>query len=211
MTVEQICELYKSGLIEFAGHGDMHKNELKDIKAGREKLLQWLNLSEDFKIGFASPGSGMTPDFIRENKTILEDMGFSYARTGPEIRTKRLVRTYARKSARIFHYSKLYKIAYKESLQRHVENNLVLSIPVLRDTTLAEMKELVRYAERKKLLCTFMFHSILKDIDKEHGDIWCYDYSKFYQFISWLKIEEKNNRLDILTTADALRETKILE
>ena len=205
MTIEQIRELYSTGIIEIAGHGDLHKNEWDDIKLGREKLLAWLQVPFDSKIGFASPGSGMTPKFIRENQRILENLGFSYARTGPEIRTKHMMRLYARKAARVLHWSKLYKVAYKDSLQSRVTKEPVLSIPILKDTSLAEIKELIHFSEKRELLCTLMFHSIIDEQKNKNGDIWCYDYRKFEELVSWLKEEREKNKLEILTTADALK------
>lgn len=208
MTIDQICELYSLGLIEIAGHGDLHKNEWNDIKIGRQKLLNWLQISADSKIGFASPGSGMTPVFIRKNQELLEEAGFFYARTGPEIRTKYILRLYSRKFARVLHWSKLYKIAYKESLQSKVMKEPVLSIPILKNTSLKEIKELIWFAEKKGLLCTLMFHSIIDEQKNKDGDIWCYDYKKFSKLVAWLKEEREEKRLDIMTTADALKNMK---
>lgn len=205
MTMENIRELYNTELIEIAGHGDLHKNEWNDIKVGRRKLLEWLHLPSDSKIGFTSPGSGMTPTFIKENQRILEKSGFLYVRTGPEIRTNRIMRLGARKAARVLHWRKLYKIAYKDTLQNKIMKETVLSIPILKDTSLEEIKELVRLAEKKKWICTLMFHSIVDEQKNKDADIWCYDYTKFERLVLWLKEEKEKNKLDVMTTADVLK------
>ena len=209
MPIENIRELYNTELIEIAGHGDLHKNEWNDIKEGRRKLLDWLQLPSDSKIGFASPGSGMTPIFIKENQKLLEKMGFSYARTGPEIRTNHIMRFGARKAARVLHWRILYKIAYKESLQNKIIKEPVLSIPILKDTSLREIKELIQFTEKKKWICTLMFHSIVDEQKNKNADIWCYDYTKFERLVLWLKEEKEKNKLDILTTADVLKNVEV--
>ena len=68
LTISQIQEMSASPLVEFACHGHMHKNEIKDIEAGRLKLAKWISSSPRNKLGFASPGSNMTPDYIRSHK-----------------------------------------------------------------------------------------------------------------------------------------------
>lgn len=204
MTVAQIRELHESGLVEIAGHGHLHKNTIDDITLGRSQLIEMLRLPQDCNIGFASPGSGMTPDYIRNNIDSLKEKGFAYFRTGLEIKTKPFVRVYARKAARVLHWGWLYTIAYKDTLQDSTKDGAVLSVPIMRDTSLSEIKSLIRCAERKKLICTLMFHSVLASDQMQNGDTWCYDAKSFKKLADWLCDERKCRKLDVLSSRELI-------
>lgn len=199
LTGKQIQQLYQTGAVEFAGHGYHHKNDLEDIQIGRKMLLEWLGLPKDSRIGFASPKSGMTPEYVRQNGSELKCAGFKYIRTGPETRSLRWTRTLCRKVSRILHLPFLYTIAYKESLQKNKDGILITSIPIWRDTTVREIMNLISEAERQKAVCVLMFHSI----EIRPKDLWSFDKNKFKRLCEFLKSEESADRICIMNTSDA--------
>ncbi len=110
ITVDQLQEIANSGLIECASHGHLHKNDWEDISTGRKILLEWLKLNPNTKIGFASPGSGMSPDYIQKNIDELKNLGFCYIRTGFNLSTHKIIRNLCRKVARITHIPFLFSV-----------------------------------------------------------------------------------------------------
>ena len=205
MSESELLEMIGCPLFEIAGHGDMHTNDLDDIALGRKKLLDYANLPHSTPIGFASPGSGIYLDYIEEHEDLLRNMGFSYIRTSLRIKSKYLLRTFSRKAARVIHSPMLYQIAYNDTVQKAVDGLAVVSIPVMFDITLNQLKRIVRFTEKQRGWTVIMFHSIEKPDSEYYHDTWNWDYDQFEQFLKFINEERNNGRLDITTTIDGYR------
>lgn len=204
LTKEQVAELAKQELFEVACHGDRHSNTPEDIISGRDKLISWLNLPQDAKIGFASPGSDMSSEYIRNNTAAFDAMGFSYVRTGLRYKTLPKMRILCRKAARVLHFPFLYRFAYAETLMAEGEGKLITAVPVVRDITVAEVNALADLAARDKKLLVLMFHSVTGAAYELHrNDPWCYDQDKFIKILENLVRLRELNQIDIKTTEQA--------
>lgn len=205
MSIEQIIELSTNELFEIACHGDLHSNDLEDIVSGREKLLDWLNLPKDYQIGFASPGSEMNLEYINENESFFRQRGFEYVRTGPRIESKKYLRKILRRLARIVKFKFLFRFVYSETIQLTKRGVVLFSVPILKETTVDQIIELIKYTCKKRGLCVLMFHSIQPKGTKFYSDNWTYDFKKFEQLcrkIAELRDEEK---IEVKTTSQAYK------
>ena len=205
MSKSELIEIYQDELFEIAAHGDLHKNDIYDIQSGRNKLINWLGLPEDYLIGFASPGSDMTADYIKNHESELRRLGFLYIRTGLNIKSKHRFRILSRKLSRVLHSKLLFRCAYKDTVQIMNDGIVMTSIPILHDTSLKEIFSIIEYAEKKKAVVTLMFHSVVKSEEVMHDNTWSYDYNKFKQLIEYLILKRKNNKIEILSTKEAYR------
>lgn len=202
MTKEQVIELYNSGLFEIAAHGDMHKNNFEDIVAGREKLLSWTG--RNGKIGFASPGSVMTVDFINEKRKRFEAAGFSYARTSHIHQKKRFkkIKMLLRKAARVTGSRILYKMAYCDLSV--VDGFAVTSVPVFKFNSFEQIRSIIRLAIRRGAFLTLMFHSVCRPGDIDSENIYSYDWHEFSKLVDYLSDMKSKGKIKILTTQEVV-------
>lgn len=203
MSVEQVRMMAEDPLFEVAAHGHAHRNDWEDIALGRSELLEWLGKPAETQIGFASPGSGMTGDFIRENRTRLRDCGFRYVRTGLRIQTRPKWRLLARKAARIVHSRHLFAAAYADTLQSDMRDMTVYAVPVLRDTRLQQLLYLVDRAIDRKQCCTLLFHSILPRGERAVCPAWCWEAERFEALLRVLDAKRKAGNVRLMTTMQA--------
>ena len=206
MTKENVIELSSTELFEIAAHGDLHKNDFDDIASGREKLLSWLGKSGN--IGFASPGSMMSVDYIHENSDKLKEIGFSYARTSHTHQKKRFkkIKILFRKAARITGSKILYRIAYNDLPV--VDGFAVTSIPIFSFTRFEQLKSIIRLTVRRGALLTLMFHSVCKPGENGYENIYSYDWDEFSRLVSYLAKMRDTGKLQIMTTEKALEMRK---
>lgn len=200
MTIQEIIRLHSNPLFEIAAHGHMHKNDSDDITKGRTKLLEWLELPENTKIGFASPGSDMTKEYINKNSTLLTDLGFQYIRTGPvfgKFEEKK------QKLNKKLHSGWLFVKTYEKSIMKSVDGLSLRCVPVLHDDTVKELKAIVEETKRKNAWVVILFHSISKEDEKNSNSTWSYDYGKFEQFIQYLVKERSIGNVELLSAKDA--------
>ena len=208
MTKNEVIELYNNPLFEVAVHGDMHNNDINDIKMGKKKLLQWFQIPEKSKLGFASPGSGMSIDYIEKNYETFEAMGFEYIRTGLRISSYRILRIAARRFARLFHSVYAFRFAYNDTIQDTVKGLAIVSIPVLHDTTFRQIKGVVDQVIREKKWVVLMFHSIEHKKGAYYSDTWTWDYESFEQLLKYLSEKRDEQKIEISTTYDAYNKLK---
>lgn len=206
MTKENVIELASNDLFEIAAHGDLHKNDFDDIAVGREKLLSWLG--KDGKIGFASPESVMTVDYINEHKEEIEKIGFFYARTSHTHQKKRFrkIKILFRKAARVTGLRIPYRIAYSDLTV--VDDFAVTSIPIFSFTRFEQLQSIIRLAVRRGTLLTLMFHSVCKPGDSGYENIYSYDWDEFTRLVSYLAKMRDTGKLQIMTTEKALEMRK---
>ncbi len=207
ITVDNVKEFWNSPLVELALHGDYHLNTEEDLKNGKHKLEQWLNLPLDSKFGFASPGSGMDVDEFKTSDSVFLQNEILYMRTSLRIHSYTQFRVFCRKVGRIIHLPVFYKIAYKDTLMSQCDDRIIYSVPVLKDITFNQVKGLIELCIRRKMSITLMFHSILQDTVKE--DNWTWDREKFIKLCDYLKKREREGKIEVCTTNKLYEQIKV--
>ena len=199
MTVEQVREIYKDGLVEIALHGDKHLNTEEDIMSGEEKIRKWLFADQNKHFGFASPGSGLNiAQYLASSSKYLKK-GLLYVRTHQRYFRHAKLKIFSRKVARVTHCPQLFLYAYKDSLMDKCLNKVIYSVPVLKDTSVSEIKALINYAVKYKLALVLMFHSIVEDLTGHDNFSWSRD--KFKELCHYISTKSKRE-LEIITTSD---------
>lgn len=206
ITVSDVQKFANTTLVEIALHGNNHLNTEEDIAAGRNKVISWLDLQQNHVFGFASPGSGLKVDDFLNSQSPLFREHISYLRTSLRIEHYKLLRILSRKAGRIMHIPLLYQIAYADTLMSECADRVVYSVPVMKDTTLSQVKALINLAVRRRCGLTLMFHSIVDDMAGE--DNWSWERQKFIGLCDYLDKKRQEGMLEVLTTqqlVDALR------
>ncbi len=193
VTVEEIKELSAKPLFEFAAHGDSHKNSFEDITASVELLREWCEMSE---IGFASPGSGMTLDYIKENEESLSSLGLSYVRTGSYKRPVDCLEA-----------STYLRMVMGQAFDA-LDSMGVPSAVVCHNDSLEDIKRLADYVARENKCVVYMFHAVRKEGEKNSESQWSYDFDKFCEFADYLCKLRLEKKLDIVTTMTLVKRMK---
>lgn len=200
VTVDELKQIYAKGLFEIAGHADRHTNEDADVITGNEKLREWCGMTE---IGFASPGSGMTVDYIRENEEKYRAMGIEYIRTGsfttPDPRYNALAEKAKKEGSSDFVLHHLYYSVFD------FDSMAVPSVVVIHETPLHCIKELARFTSDEGICTVFMFHAVRKEGELNCDSTWSYDFDKFCEFADLLCELREEGKVEILTNMDAFK------
>ena len=200
LTTEQLRSIYNDPQMEIAAHGHRHLNDDEDIKKGIEMLDQWLGMGVN-EIGFASPGSDLHLDDIREYADHYKSMGLLYIRTcGNSVPSERQLEIQRRLKAE---GATAYVIEGVARMHSSFEDMAVNSIAVLHNTQVDELKRLVDIAGEEKVCVVFMFHRTKKTGEKDYDSTWSYDYFQFEEFAEYLVEKRKNGEIDVLTTKQA--------
>lgn len=200
VTVEELKQIYAGGLHEIAGHGDTHKNDNVDVIRGNDKLMEWCGMKE---IGFASPGSGMTAEYIRANEEKYKAMDIVYIRTG----------SYPTPDER---YGALTEKAKKDGRSEYVIQNIpytlfeldtmaVPSVVVVNQTPVSCIKALADFTADEGLCTVFMFHAVRKEGEKNCESTWSYDFDKFCDFADHLCSLRDLGIVEVLTNMNAIK------
>ena len=205
MSEEELRNLESMELFEIASHGYEHTNDWDSIERGVKALREWKKEKTE-TIGFSSPGSGLKETDILQNQKKVKEIGLSYIRLELRIQTHLLIRTAARKAARITKSNFLYQIAYKETLMDQMENGICYCVSALWDTTVQQLKAIVNEAIQQKKVCVILFHSIASKEDKEYGDTWSWKKEKYLKFCEYLLEQRNAGRLELMTMEQAVQE-----
>lgn len=197
MTIDDVKEIYSTGLSEIAIHGDLHENSAKDALACQDKLRKWLpkTNSMEGQFGFASPHSLLPVFFENGGLDLLPEL--AYVRNSLRIEKCKYLRIFARKIGRVVHLPILFKIAYSDTIMTECKDKVLYSVPVMKDTSVEQMTALVELTIKKKGAIIFMFHSISNQEDMDPCS-WTED--KFVSFVSFLREKRQNDQIAILTS-----------
>ncbi len=201
MTIEMIREIFADSQMEIAGHGYYHLNTFDDIKTGITELCKLLGVASlsCSGNGFASPGTALNIDNYLSKENKFATAGIKYVRLSLRYQNLPKFKTLMRKLARVVkHPAFLYRIAYQDTLMNSISNNLIYSVPVLADVTLAQIKSLIFYALRHGKSCVLMLHSIVPD--GQIRDNLDFEVSKFERLCSFLSEYRNAGKLDVVTT-----------
>ena len=209
MSIQDVRRFAAEPNIEIAMHGDFHLNSDEDILRGRKKLLSWLDLPENALLGFASPSSGLSPErFHAPEEEILRD-NMIYCRTSLRINTLAPLRILCRKAARVIRLPFLFRIAYRDTVMRRADGQFVYSVPIMKNTTVAQVKALVRSAVRRRGAVILLLHSIRENTAGD--DNWSWRRDKLSCLCDSLSSLERNGKLRICTTAHQFEQLQAKE
>lgn len=206
MSREQLAEMAKSPLTEIACHGADHTNETESIRRGRRELLSMLGTPENMRIGFASPESRMDGRSISAQQQEWEKAGFAYVRTGPRVETLKLLRKAARRLSRSFHPGWLYVFAYNDTLLEETERFALSAVPVMHETTVSQVKALIRRAEKAGKNVILMLHRVKEAGEEMYKDPWTWGRGKMEELLQFLAEEQKAGKLRVKTVKELAEE-----
>ena len=199
MTVEDVRELYRNLDFEIACHGNQHNNDRNNIHEGRKKLFAWLELKPIDKLGFASPESLVDLNDIKH----FESENFAYIRTGIRMRTRIRIRTFVRRfSYYIFRSRTGFISAYKETLIKPIENNILFCLPIMRRTTISQLIGAIKWANHRGHSIIILFHSILNKEQPYYKDAWTWDVKRFRKLCKHLDTHRNDGDYYLSTTID---------
>jgi len=206
MSREQLAEMAQSPLIEIACHGAEHTNETEGIRRGRRELLNMLGMPENTRIGFASPESRLDCRSVSAQQKEWEKTGFAYVRTGPRLRTLKLLRKAARRLSQGFHPGWLYVFAYNDTLMEETERFALSAVPVMHETTVSQVKALIRHAEKAEKNVILMLHRVKETEEEMYGDPWTWDLGKMEELMQFLAEDQKAGKLRVKTVKELAEE-----
>ncbi|MBQ7974374.1 MAG: hypothetical protein IJ300_01625, partial [Clostridia bacterium] len=169
ITREELADISKCDLFEIANHSDMHTNKFDDIYKGFLTLCDWLGFDKTSPIGFASPNSEMSLEYIEDNIEKLNKVGVKYVRTSRE-----------------------------DYFNKDTNSIALTSYPVKFDTTLKALKEKADIAVENGYCLIYLFHSVCKSEDKNYGETWSYDFDKFLDLVMYIKELQNQGKADIM-------------
>ncbi len=206
MTIDMVKELYADPTIEIAGHGYMHQNDISDIQKGIDELCKILgtdNLCKDTN-GFASPGSGLTPEVFQQARHSSNAHPIGYARMSLKNQSNKMLKAISRKISRIIPAPFFYRYAYQDTLMDTAPNRVLYSIPVLSSVTVNQLKAILSEAIKTKKACILMFHSIVEKGNAR--DNWEYDVDKFDALCHFLKDKQDEGLLQVETSLNIVQQ-----
>ena len=203
MLVEDVQRLAKDPLVEIAIHGNNHKNTESDILEGRRKLLAWMNLNDNTRLGFASPGSGLSLEYFRSSKGTILRNSVIYCRTSLRISTLHPLRLLSRKGGRIIHLPLLYRFAYHDTVMTEADGQIIYSVPVMKDTTVSQIMSVIKSAIKRRGALVLMFHSIEQSL--VDSDNWSWSKAKMQFLCEELCQLEENGRITVCTTRELFK------
>lgn len=198
MSLEHLKQLANIGIFEIAGHGYTHDNEIDNLIFGVKELRKLIS-NENMVQGVASPNSEFDLSKIEVAKETFELEGIKYLRVSNDYSKLNLFKKILRRLNRIFRIPYIYYFTNKDSIVESPQF-LMYSIPVIRDTTLDE----VRYFLEKAIeyypdsICIFMFHSILKKGEEYYDDLFSWDFDEYKKLCEYLSDVRKAGRVAIV-------------
>ena len=202
MTIDMVKELYADPAVEIAGHGYNHQNDINDIQQGIDELCKLLgtdNLCKNTN-GFASPGSGLTPEVFQQMRHASNAHPISYARMSLRNQSNKMLKAISRKISRIIPAPFFYRYAYQDTLMDKAPDGVLYSIPVLSSVTVNQLKAILSKAIKTKKTCILMFHSIVEKGSAR--DNWEYEVDKFDALCRFLKDKQDEGLLQVKTTME---------
>lgn len=200
MTEEEVVDLWNNPLFEIAGHGYRHDNDVENLISGINELRKVYHEGGEM-LGIASPHSEFDLSILNKNKVTFEQNGIKYLRISNDYTNYGIIKRIVRRLNRILKVPYLYYWTNKDAIMTE-QSFLLHSVPIIRDTTLREVKYFIDQVEREDAVCIFMLHSILKPKEDYYNDLFSWDYDKFGSLCAFLSDEAKMNRLDIIKTVD---------
>lgn len=204
VSIKELQECYKSGLVEIACHGANHKNTREDIEQNISDL-RTVGISEPI-FGFASPGCGITEQNKNEKGVwdLVEEKKLLYVRSGISVRREGWLYTALTLVDRYAHSNKLFQYLNNRNIiinKEHLGKCVLPSVTIYSYTRLLQIKYLIENMPESST-AILMFHSILRKGDEGYGfDRFCWDADAFESLCGYLKSQSD---IHICMTKDLL-------
>ncbi len=202
MSKAQLDEISKDELFEISAHGNFHRNDIQDILEGADKLKKWYPQKKDF--GFASPHSLITRNSVIKDIDTYRKIGFKYVRGGRNFASCTMLKRGLSLAARITKSPFIFKICYKNSVNR-TNDYYLYAIPIHKLTTLEQVKTIIDYCTQKKVWAILEFHGIDKVDSKEYTEEFCWLEDDFVSLCDYIVSLRKENKIAVETPLNALR------
>ena len=200
MTIDELKEMNTSSIVEIAGHGYSHDNSMRSLLEG----IQWLRntLSID-SIGIASPHSEYEISRLNSDIQCFKDNNVKYLRISNDFSRFGISKKIARKCNKICHSGALFYYFNRDSIMKE-HDFLLHSVPILRITTVNELKNFIKIVTRKfdQGSIIFMLHSILKPVESYYDDLFSWDYDQFREFCEFLIDQQNKGNIQLKKTID---------
>lgn len=198
MTISDVVRFCDESMVEIGLHGDMHLNEVWDIKNGWEKVKTWCGYSNSQKFGFASPGTSFSiNDFVTAEDGFFRQQ-ILYLAMGLRMMTYPKYRTFVRKASRVIHSPFLFRTAYHDTLMQECPNRVVYRVAIHSDNTYRQVKALIDEAIRFNSSLSLMFHSI----GVPDGDTWTWDQHRFERVVEYLTELRDDQKIELVKVCD---------
>lgn len=208
MSIKELQSLASNNLFEIAGHGYTHDNGLNNLVDG---VIELRKLCNDSKIvGIASPHSQFELKNLDSAKVLLIENGIKYLRISNDYTKMNVWKRLVRKLNRMIKVPSIFYWVNIDSIMRK-NNFLLYSVPILKDTSVKEVKYFVKHLIElgNDATCILMFHSILKNGENYYGDLFSWDYNDFRELCDFLFEERAEKKLYICKTADLFSENDV--
>lgn len=206
MSKEQLSYMFDKSLFEVAGHGYKHNNDVENLIQGVKALESVSGFRYKVR-GIASPNSSFDLEDLKDAKIKMENEGVCYLRISNDYSKYNIFKRVVRKLNRWFKIPEVYYWTNKDSLMRS-KDFLLFSVPVLRDTSIKEVKYLINKIVGQNLICILMFHSILKTNEKYYGDLFSWDYIEFEKLCRFLSELREQLKIEIQRTEELFNSEK---
>lgn len=188
ISIDQLLECYKSGLVEIACHGANHLNTKEDVERNLEEL-RGMGVGEQI-LGFASPESVITEQNKNEKGIwkLVEDGQLLYVRSGIQIRREGYVYAALSLLDRYIHSNSLFRYLNRKNVIINVSNDQIL--PSVAIFSYTKLHQVFSFIEKLKdsSATILMFHSILRNGDEGYGcDRYYWDAEEFESLCAFLK------------------------
>lgn len=190
VSIDELQECYKSGLVELACHGANHLNTREDVEQNIVDL-QFLGINEPI-FGFASPGCGITESNKNEHGIwdLVDEGKLLYVRSGISIRREGWLYTMLSFIDRYVHSPKLFQYLNARNIitnKKNLGKRVLPSVTIFSYTQLRQIKYLIESMPDSSVVI-LMLHSILRKGDEWYGyDRFCWDEAMFESLCAYLK------------------------
>jgi len=200
MSIDDCLHCASNGF-EIASHGDLHKNDIYDVRESLVKLKKWGLYADNDPIGFASPNSDIYEKDLRGFDKLIESGELLYIRTGTVVRRESYLYAFLYILNNIIRSKRLFWVLNKNNIISPNKNSYLLkSIAIKHNTPLKSIKYLINKAEENSII-VLLFHSILEKTSEYcKNEVWWYDITKSKDLCLWLM---QNNNISIKTMRDS--------
>ena len=200
MTKQQVLEAQERGM-EIACHGQKHKNDVDGIINCIAELNE-MGVNTD-NIGFASPESVLTLNNYGDVRSLKENGGLSYIRSGVQLKREGYLYAGLTIANRYIHSKMLFQGLNKRwMINNNQKYEILPSVSITSDIMPTQIQYLIEHTSNEQSVI-LMFHSILNPDDPGYGDgIWFWDCKKFEDMCAFFR---SNADIDIITTHELLK------
>ncbi|MCM1216732.1 MAG: polysaccharide deacetylase family protein [Lachnospiraceae bacterium] len=207
LSEKEVMELAQSPLVEIAGHGHRHDNDIQNLLTGIEEIRNRYMHEPDMSLGMASPSSAFDRGNMVQAVEVFKKNGILYMALGDRKQVFTFFRRCVRRINRMIHVPWLYYWINKVSVLDREDTFWLYRVPVLRDNRLKEVRYFIERLMESgdSVSCILMFHSILKRGEAFYEDLFSWDYDDFKNLCEWLSKLSDRGELNVCLTREMVK------